>query len=202
MCFLRSSRAAGATQRLQSWEGAGYFQHCLSPACGPSSPQPHAPRLTSSLLSISTPSSHLQGATSCQVYLVPSSLANQLGHSLHPCLWTLQVLQGRELFHRTLCHCRTSPTILGTLLTHLMSSHTGKVPVESHITGLDSHHVKQGPAHSQRKGCAAAGAGRQWSRAGALALASLIPIPFVKQPGQGGRKGMQSSPALHFPIDS
>jgi len=32
-------------------------------------------------------------------------------------------------------------------------------------------------------------------------LHPLIPIPFGKPPGQGGRKGRQSSPPLRFPID-
>ena len=110
---------------------------------------------------------------------------------------TLLVFQGKELFHRTLCHCRTSPTILDTSLTHLMSRHTGHVPVESCVTGLDSHHTTRGRA-ALLLVQATSGQG-QVPRA---LIHPLIPIPFGKQPGQGGRKGMQSSPPLHFPIDS
>lgn len=211
MCLLGPSRAAGATQGLQSWERWGYFQYLLSPACGPSIPQPSSWPLHSSAprtLPDQQPAQHLHTFFTPPIShmlldLTGALITSKTAQAQAPFLpLTLLVLQGKELFHHMLCHYRTCPTILGASLTYLMSTHTGQVPVKSHVTGLDSHHIKQGPAPSQ-KGCPAAGAGSQWSMAGILGThPPAHPSRFPLGTNQVRKAGKACRALLHciFPL--
>lgn len=98
----------------------------------------------------------------------------------------LMVLQDKELLHRTLCRCRTSPAILGTSPGHLMSSQTGRVPAVLRYRS-DQPPRQAGAAHRQRKGCSAAGP------VALLRHSSILSSPFplgrnqAREAGQAGR---------------